>query len=70
MSNSENAELGVLIFAPRVSLQVVILQSARFIALLDYPGQTLLEILMGRQIPADLKLEMLASEIRSAAATA
>lgn len=43
---------------------------ARFITLLDYPDQTLLEILMGRQIPTDPKLESLASDIRSAAATA
>jgi len=43
---------------------------ARFITLLDYPDQTLLEILMGRQILADPKLESLASDIRSAAATA
>ena len=43
---------------------------ARFITLLDYPDQTLLEILMGRQIPADPELVLLASEIRSAAATA
>ena len=43
---------------------------ARFITLLDYPDQTLLEILMGRQIAADPELVLLASEIRSAAATA
>ena len=43
---------------------------ARFITLLDYPDQTLLEVLMGRQTLADPKLESLASEIRSAAATA
>jgi len=45
-------------------------ERARFITLLDYPDQTLLEILMGRQIPADPKLEALVSDIRSAAATA
>ncbi|RUM94871.1 MAG: succinate dehydrogenase assembly factor 2 [Thiothrix sp.] len=43
---------------------------ARFITLLDYPDQTLLEILMGRQVPADPELISLASDIRSAAATA
>jgi antitoxin CptB len=43
---------------------------ARFITLLDYPDQTLLEILMGRQTPADPELVSLASDIRSAAATA
>jgi antitoxin CptB len=43
---------------------------AHFIALLDYPDQTLLEILMGRQIPSDPKLIPLVSEIRRAAATA
>ena len=42
----------------------------RFIMLLDYPDQTLLEILMGRQIPADPKLISLVSDIRSAAARA
>lgn len=43
---------------------------ARFITLLDYPDQTLLEILMGRQIPADPELIPLVSDIRRAAATA
>jgi len=41
-----------------------------FLTLLDYPDQTLLEILMGRQIPSDPKLVPLVSEIRRAAATA
>ena len=43
---------------------------AHFIILLNYPDQTLLEILMGRQIPSDPKLIPLVSEIRRAAATA
>ena len=43
---------------------------AHFIILLDYPDQTLLEILMGRQIPSDPKLIPLISEIRRAASTA
>ncbi len=42
----------------------------RFVTLLNYPDQTLLEILMGRQVPADPELVSLASDIRSAAATA
>lgn len=45
-------------------------ERARFISLLDYPDQTLLEILMGRRIPADPELKILTAEIRRAAATA
>jgi succinate dehydrogenase flavin-adding protein (antitoxin of CptAB toxin-antitoxin module) len=40
---------------------------ARFISLLDYSDSTLLEILMGRQVPADPELLSLVSDIRAAA---
>ncbi|MGF1644085.1 MAG: succinate dehydrogenase assembly factor 2 [Thiotrichales bacterium] len=43
---------------------------ARFVALLEYPDATLLDILMGRQTPSDPAMARLAEAIRAAAYTA
>ncbi|MGF1545828.1 MAG: succinate dehydrogenase assembly factor 2 [Thiotrichales bacterium] len=40
----------------------------RFIALLEYPDATLLEMLMGRQTPSDPEMARLAEAIRNAVA--